>query len=522
MTVYHGTVLTVNQNDDVFSYLVEDGGKILYVGDSLPTEFADAPVVELEGQALAPAFADTHLHLASYALFHGGLNVLDAPSNREMLRLISLHAKACKDPVVIAFGASACGVEEQRLITREELDQACPEKPLFLVQYDGHACIVNSALLKKINRRVRYRRGYHPDTGLMDKEAFFQVSDYVAHTVKLPVLVRRMQKAVDDLATKGFGLVHSVSGLGFPGDLDISLETWFARTLQNGFQVRVFPQSMHLKAATSRKLPRIGGCFRCALDGCYASQDAALQDSYANNPDNAGILYFSDELVTEFCRQANRAGLQIELHAMGDRAFHQAVKALTAALDDHPRKGHRHGIIHACLPSEADMDLCREYKIQLPMQIVFDNRRQEPPAYLRELLGDRRMARLNPVASFLRRGCDVSFGSDAPTTEPDPILWLYKAVNHSNPKEALTIQEALRCATYNGYRASFDDRQRGSFKKGKIADMVILSENPYEIPGDQLLRLKVNRLILGGKPYRNQTKKCNQVILQGIFSKNRA
>lgn len=144
---------------------------------------------------------------------------------------------------------------------------------------------------------------------------------------------------MDYLASKGIGMVHTVSSVGFAGDLDISLETWLAKSAQNGFQIRVFPQSMDINVAKKRKLPRIGECFACALDGCFGSSDAALNEPYEES-DSKGVLYYSDEEVIEFCKAANRAGLQIEMHAIGDAAFDQATRALKAALDDFPRQDH--------------------------------------------------------------------------------------------------------------------------------------------------------------------------------------
>ena len=331
-----------------------------------------------------------------------------------------------------------------------------------------------------------------------------------------------MQLAADYEASKGIGLIHTVSGVGFTLNLDISMETWFARSVQNGLQIRVFPQSMDTGVARLRGLPRIGGCFACALDGCFGSRDAAMNEPYASEPDNSGVLYYTDEQVTDFCKRANRAGLQIEMHAIGDRAFDQACRALKAALDDCPREDHRHGIIHACLPTESGMQICERYHIQLPMQIAFDNWRQEPPEYTVALLGEERNARLNPVRSFASRGCTVSFGSDGPCTSPDPIIWLYKAVNHSNPAEAVTIREALRMATYNGYWVSFDEKERGSLETGKIADMVVLSTNPYALPKEKLLELRVEQVIFGGKSYRPQSQGVPAAIMKGMVSHRKA
>nr|MCR4833331.1 amidohydrolase family protein [Butyrivibrio sp.] len=274
--------------------------------------------------------------------------------------------------------------------------------------------------------------------------------------------------------------------------------------------------------ATSRKLPRIGGCFECALDGCFGSHDAAMNEPYTDEIGGNGVLYYSDEKVINFCKAANRAGLQIEMHAIGDKAFDQATRALKAALDDYPRQDHRHGIIHDCLPTKEGLEICRQYNIQLPMQIAFDNWKQEPSDYTRRILGEQRNSRLNPIRSFMDAGCIVSFGSDGPCTDPDPIVWLYKAVNHSNPLESVSVQDALRMCTYNGYYATFDEKERGSLEKGKVADMVILSENPYTVPADRLKDLKVEKLFLSGKEYSPQSRSVVGIIVGGLFSSAKA
>ena len=135
------------------------------------------------------------------------------------------------------------------------------------------------------------------------------------------------------------------------------------------------------------------------------------------------------------------------------------------------------------------------------MQIAFDNWRQEPCEYTQSILGIERNSRLNPVKSFMDSGCVVSFGSDGPCTDPDPIVWLNKAVNHSNPSQSVSIRDALRMSTYNGYWVSFDEKDRGSLEVGKIADMVILSDNPYTMKKESLADLKVEKLIINGKEY---------------------
>ena len=520
MKCYKGAILTVNPGDEVASYLVEDGGRIVYVGNDLPEQYQNAETVELGKRALIPAFVDTHQHFASFSTFHAGLNVMDAGSNAEIAQMVSEFYKKSKGKTLIAFGASPYSVKERRLISREELDAVCPDKEIMVVKYDGHACVVNTLLLDKMKDKVKNLRGYHPDTGEMNQEAFFKFSDYITGSLSLIDLFRHMQESVDFQASKGIGMVHTVSGVGFAGDLDITFEKIFAKSLKNGFQIRVFPQSMNVKVAGSRKLPRIGGCFECALDGCFGSHDAAMNEPYADEQGGDGVLYYPDEKVIGFCKAANRAGLQIELHAIGDKAFNQATRALKAALDDYPRENHRHGIIHDCLPTAEGIAICREYGIQMPVQSAFINWKQEPDEYLVSILGEERAARLNPLKTFRDNGIVVSFGSDAPCTSPDPIVWLDKAVN--NRDESVSIQDALRMSTYNGCYATFDEKERGSLETGKIADMVILSDNPYEVEKDKIKDIKVEKLILAGKDYESCKRSVLKAVLDGLTNGSKA
>lgn len=522
MKCFKGNILSVNQNNAVFRYLVESNGIIEYVGDSLPDKYQNAEMIDLRNKALIPAFVDTHQHFASFSTFHAGLNVMDAESNDEILEMVKMFSSSSSAKTLIAFGASPYSVKEKRLVSREELDSVCPDKELMVVKYDGHACITNSKLLSKLNEKVKNLRGYHPDTGEMNQEAFFKFSDYITSSLSIPDLFKNMQTAVDFMASKGIGCVHTVSGVGFAGNLDITMEKFFAKGLKNGFQIRVFPQSLDVKVATKRKLPRIGGCFECALDGCFGSHDASMNEPYVDEIGGNGVLYYEDQKVNDFCKEANRAGLQIEMHAIGDKAFDQACRALKAALDDYPRKDHRHGIIHDCLPTEEGIAICKKYGILLPVQSAFINWKQEPDEYLESILGRGRCSKLNPIKTFRENGLVVSFGSDAPCTSPDPIVWMDKAVNNSNMNEAITVQDALRMCTYNGYYTTFDEKERGSLEAGKIADMVVLSENPYTVPKDTLKTIKVEQLYLAGKPYESCRENIVKAALRGIASAAKA
>lgn len=516
MNIYHGNILTCDSQNQVFQFLVEEKGKIVFVGNELPAAYQGHIVTELGNKALLPSFVDSHIHFASMALFNAGLNTMDVRSNKELKEKLAAFIPQTKAKVVIAFGASPHSVDERKLLSREDLDSVSDGRPIMVAKYDGHACIVNSVLLHQLPEKVKTLRGYNPDSGEMNQEAFFATTDYVSSIISVWDLVKSMQKAVDYMASRGIGMIHTVSGVGFPRDMDVDLERYVGRGLSGGFQMRLFLQTMDTDKVVKRKLPRIGGCFATALDGCYGSMDAALKEPYEGT-NNQGVLYYTDDEVSDFCKKANRLGLQIEMHAIGDAAFDQATRALKAALDDYPREDHRHGIIHACLPTEAGLEICKQYKIQIPLQTSFIVWPQEPDWYLRDILGERE-AKLNPLRSFVDRGIVISAGSDAPCTDPNPLLWIHNAVNHPVKEQALTLTEALRMVTYNAYWTTFDEKERGSLETGKIADMVILGRNPYDVPAKSLKDINVEALFLAGKPYEEQKNSWLIMVLKGLLS----
>ncbi len=519
MKTYEGTLISCDKENHVYRYLVEDRGRILHVGDILPAEYEGSPREVLCGRALLPCFGDTHLHFASYALFNAGLDVRSSRSLPEMCEHIGKFVLDNNDKLIMGFGASTHAVEEKRLISKNELDKVCPDRAIFIVKYDGHACILNSKMISQLPKPVKALRGYHEDTGEMNQEAFFAVTDFVTKKVSPLRTVRNMLRAVDALAEKGIGMMHTASGVGFPLDMDVTMETVLGKGLDTGFQTRVFFQTMDVGKVKKRKLLRVGGCFATALDGCFGSEDAALRQPYANNPENRGILFHKDEEVVKFAKQANREGLQIEMHAIGDAAFDQAVMAIEAALKDCPRKDHRHGVIHACLPSEEGLQKCAELGIQIPLQPAFLMWDLEPLNYLKRILGER-TERISPLRKMIDMGIVLSGGSDAPCTLPDPIFGIYTACNHYIPDQSVTISEALKMFTYNAAWTTFDEKERGSLEVGKMADMVILNRNPLEMKPPELLSLSVEQLILNGQGYK-EGQGMLSLLAKGFLSRSR-
>ena len=390
MKIYHGSIVTCDRQNRVYRYLVEKGGRILHVGNELPPEFNRAGErVELGERALLPSFGDAHLHFSNWALiatvFFDPREAGDFGELGEMIRDFSRKDRSSK--ILAGYGLSPHSLKEKRLITREELDRFLEDRPLYLFCYDGHSAVFNSRMLEMFPESVKQARGYDGDTGRVLHEAYYEATDYVTNAVPPLKLVKSIINGFDLLAAMGNGMIHPVEGIGFPKDLDVALVSFIAKAQarRNNFNTRLFFQTMDVHKVLRRRLPRIGGCFATALDGCFGRCNAALNEPYTHDPNNRGILYYPDEEVVEFAKRANRAGLQIEFHTIGDAAIDQGLKALEAALQDHPRQDHRHMLIHACLISPENLSRCASLGIGITLQPGIPVSPLEPPEYLEEI-----------------------------------------------------------------------------------------------------------------------------------------
>ncbi len=502
MKIYHGDIVSCNADNGVFKYLVEDGGRILYAGNELAKKYrdADAEIIELGGRALLPGFGDGHLHFSSWSLINSTLDVREAGNIPEILEKITEYSiNDPKMPVILVFGHSMHNLKEKRLITRAELDTVNCGRPVIVVCYDGHSAVGNSALMEKFPDEIKKLRGFNYENGQLFNEAYLKGMDFATGMVPTMRLLKGILKGVDDIAARGISMVHPVEGIGFPRDMDVDLVRTAAKSAEINF--RIFFQTMEVEKVLKRKLPRIGGCFATALDGCFGAVDAALIEPYSNDPENRGILFYSDEEVISFAKKANRAGLQIAFHAIGDAAVAQAVRAIGEALKDFPREDHRHTLIHACLIQEDDLKRIAALGIGITLQPAILIFPLEPQEYLEKILGGR-AAKNSPLQQMLDMGIHVSGGSDAPVTPPDPVEGIYAACNHPNPEYSVSIPDALRMFTHEPAYTSFDEKERGTLETGKIADMVILNKNPLMLRTEDLRELKIDSVLLKGKLYK--------------------
>ena len=197
MNIYHGKIITLDADNSINQYLVEDQGRIAYLGDVLPPEFKNGnPVVDLGERVLLPAFGDGHLHFSGWALFAASYfdvrESKDIPEIQELIR--NFLDRNGNQKIVIAFGVSKHSVKEKRLITRAELDQVCPDIPLIIICYDGHSAVFNTSMLEKFPANIHELHGFNKDQGHLFHEAYYEGVDFATSLVPPLILVKSILK----------------------------------------------------------------------------------------------------------------------------------------------------------------------------------------------------------------------------------------------------------------------------------------------------------------------------------------
>ena len=482
--------LSCEGENRVYHAMAEDKGRILWLGEEVPARFAGAETVDLEGATVVPAFADTHIHFESFALFHSTVDVRDAKDLDDMGRILRAYADSHpKDKVIPAYGCTAHIVKEKRLVARADLDRMV-SRPLIIIKYDGHAAVCNSALLALLPKSVTEDPGCDLETGWLYQNAFYKGTNFITGQIPVPSVLRGLITASNHMTKMGIGLVHTVEGVGYAGDVDVDMMRVCRYGLPQTF--RIFFQTMEVEKARKHHMTHIGGCFKLALDGCFGSEDAALSEGYFNHPDNHGFLAYTQEQVNAFCLAANRAGMQIAMHAIGDAAVEQAITALETAQKDFPREDARHIIIHDDLCSAEHRRRIKALDASIALQPAFLDWPQEPASYLESILGKERADAIEPLRALTDEGILLSAGSDAPCTLPDPILSIHISCNHPDPAQSLTALEALRMHTLNAAKTTHDEKERGSLTVGKRCDFAVLAQNPLD---QEPARLKENRVL---------------------------
>jgi predicted amidohydrolase YtcJ len=494
LALRQGNVLTMDARQPRAEAVAVREGRIVAAGswDEVAPAAEGLPVLDLEGKAVLPGFIDSHAHFGWTGLQETALD-FSSTCNLDAVQAILCKAATEVAPGQLLFGM---GINHYRfpdsqLPTRTDLDVAAPINPVYILGITGHYSLANTACLQDLNLPAE-TPGLGPAGLLRDQANSLAEGDLRARFAQEQGLDRLHRAAARRAVSVGLTTVHALEGNGQPDDPEVHA------LLEIGPELRlvIWYQTMDVAAVQKLGLPRIGGCI--LLDGDFGPHTAALREPYADQPDSRGTLYHSQAEVDGFVEAAHRAGLQIALHAVGDRAAEQALDAYERALERWPRADHRHRIEHfevydKILAARAAR-LGVHVAIQPPFNIYFGGHTRLDP-----LLGPERALRSDPVRSLIEAGVHVGGGSDSTVTPLDPLYGVHCAVNHSNPAERLDVERALQLYTLDNAHMAFEEEDKGSIEAGKLGDLVVLAEDPTAVAPEEIANTKVVMTIVGGK-----------------------
>lgn len=489
LLIRNANIITLDSRQPVVPALAVQGGRIVAAGSWDEVVAAvDAPVIDLAGRTVVPGFIDSHVHFTWAGVRHFAVNLGPARSIAEVLDLVDQRV-AASPPGALVFGH---GVDAALAPRRADLDRVAPDHPVLLQGSTGHFAVANSRMIEQLGL-ADGAEGLDADGGLRGpantRAAWRVPSQYAAAIGWERVFGHAAQMAL----AAGITTVHALEGENHAGDP--AVEHLLSLAPELPVRVVVYYQTTDVAAVTRLGLPRIGGCIW--IDGDFEPHTAALKQPYADEPGSCGCLYFSDEAVDAFVMEAHRAGLQIALHCVGDAAVAQVLGAYCRALAAHPRAEHRHRIEHFEVYDAELLRETRELGVHVAIQPPFDGHFGGIAENAR-FLGSERAQRADPVRTFIDYGIPAGGGSDCPVTPLSPLYGMHCAVNHTNPRERITAEQALRLFTIDNARLAFEEHEKGTIEPGKLADLVVLREDPLAVPLERIKDVEVLMTIVGG------------------------
>jgi predicted amidohydrolase YtcJ len=518
----NGRVITVDNAFTVAEALAVTGDRVTAVGTTADIRQRAGPgsrVVDLRGRAVIPGLMDNHLHGAGGG---PGVDLSRARTLADVLAAVAARVERTPAGEVIVSNSDwhEAQLAEQRLPLRDDLDRVAPKHPVVLVR-GGHEYVLNSAALAKWGISDTTAE---PSGGRITRYPDGRLNGELVDTAKTLVkldpprprsLEERIQERAVEYRTLNRAGLTTVRHPGVPAD-DLRLLEEMKRKSLLTMRVNVLLRPQGDAGAVGRALDssgvtpdqgdewvRIGG-IKLGVDGGF--EGGLMRDPY-EEPWGEGQRFRGLQTVdrarfTGVVRELNRRGWRVATHAVGDAAIDLVLDAYTAANEERSIVGRRWTIEHAFIGRPDHLPRMKALEIGLSVQ----NHLYLAGPSLVKYWGAGRAALTTPVRRYLDAGLPVSSGTDAPVVPYPPLWTIYHFVTRDTitggilgKDQRLTRQEALRLATINNAWLMFEENTKGSLEPGKLADLVVLSDDPLTCPEPRLRDASVELTMIGGR-----------------------
>jgi len=521
LVLHHGNVYTMDRAAPRAEAVAIAGDRIAVVGedaamlDLLPR---GGRAVDLEGRTVVPGFTDAHLHLLSFGLSLGQIDLAGAATLDEALARVAARAGAVPEGQWLVGRGwdhslwGTCG-----LPTRHDLDRVAPRHPVRLQHKCGHASWVNTRALELAGIT---KKTPDPPGGEIERESASGEPAGILKEEAMALVSRLLDEpSVDEAAEATRAAIPHAHRAGLVGvhTLEGALAFRAFQRLRSAGELRlrtlVTVPKGNLDAAIQTGLRsgfgdqwlRIGGV-KIFADGALGSRTAYMLAPYEGESDYCGVSTATPEHLREVVDKAARAGLPAFIHAIGDRANREALDAVEASREAGVGLHLRHRIEHAQLLDPADVGRFAALGVVASMQPIHATQDM--------LIADKhwgsRSAGAYAFRSLLDDGAVLAFGSDCPVEDLSPLVGIHAAVTRRRadgssgpegwyPEQRLTVEEAVRAYTIGPAYAGGEEVSRGSLAPGKLADLVVLSQDIFAVDPMAILETDVVATLVGGE-----------------------
>lgn len=526
---YDGVFLTMEDtaggNGLAKAVLVEDG-VIVSLGDKaqLMALAPDADMRSMNGNTVLPGFVDGHSHISAVAYQLLMANLKPSPMGPcDSVEDVVTELKAFLAKKTLGEGQWLLGMGYDNSVyadgqhpRKEDLDQVSTLVPIAAIHISGHLCVVNSKGMELMgyagDHPVVPPGGVVESSGLLKEQAFLG-SDLMGQP-SMEDIFRSLGEASRLYASYGMTTVQDAKTM--PEEMELLKAAGQQGLLVNDVVCYLAPPAADLMLPhTDPKENRYIDQIRMAgmklfLDGSPQGKTAWLSSPYFKVPhgereDYKGFPVQSEEYVLKMIRKSLENHWQINVHANGDEAIEQLIRCYSKALIDCKcLKGFRPVVIHA--QTVRQDQLVRMKKIGMIVSFFLDHVYYWGDYHYESVLGPERAERISPLRMALDQGISFTMHQDSPVVPPDVLFSVHNAVNRKTKNgrmlggdQRITVPEALKAVTICGAYQIFEEHRKGSLAAGKLADFVVLDQNPLDVPSEQLKDIKILETIKNGK-----------------------
>jgi predicted amidohydrolase YtcJ len=530
LIVINGHVYSADR-DELAEAVAVRGNKVIRVGSNREIQRlrrAQTIVIDAKGGAVVPGFNDAHAHLTGGGLSLDQIRLDEARNLDEIKDTIRVWSAAHADRGWITGRGWSYQPFSGAMPTRQLLDSLVPDRPAYLISYDGHTGWANTRALKAagISRTtknppngiiVRDPRTGEP-TGAL-KETAMSLVARVAPQPSEEDRLAAISAAIDEAHSLGITSVQDTWGTAS------DLELFDRLRKRNALSLRVYLALGASASLTEERLNALEqvrtrfpddpvlktGAIKLVADGVIESHTAAMLAPYANRPSSKGEAQITPEQLTRVVGMLDARGWQVMTHAIGDAAVRMALDAYEAAAKANPAPAHgrRHRIEHAQAIDPMDVPRFGRLGVIASMQPLHATAAAATGSVWSANLGDDRAARGWLWAGIAKHRGPIAFGSDWPVMTMDPRAGLHFAVTRTTadglpkggwlPAERLPLRTAIQAYTRDAAWASFDEQRKGTLARDMLADIVVLSEDIFSGLPARLLETEVMVTIADGK-----------------------